>query len=80
MKFSKKLPHNCVNVIIFVSLSNLTHFFSSEDINECERYNGTCEHKCHNTNGSYSCSCNPGYGLSVNGHSCAGMFTYFTCL
>ena len=49
-------------------------FFSSEDVNECNTHNGHCEHECHNTDGSYYCSCNDGYGLGGNGHSCAGVF------
>ncbi|XP_059169369.1 cubilin-like [Physella acuta] len=33
------------------------------DIDECED-NSTCDHTCVNTEGSYTCSCNPGYVLS----------------
>ena len=62
--------------MIFISLLHLITFFSSKDIDECERLNGGCEHSCGNTIGSYHCSCNGGYELSENGHSCAGMFVF----
>ena len=41
------------------------------DINECNVNNGGCEHSCTNTVGSYTCSCNTGYQLSL-GHYCSG--------
>ena len=31
------------------------------DINECLSSNGGCHHNCHDSDGSYSCSCNNGY-------------------
>ena len=42
------------------------------DINECQHNNGNCDHSCTNTNGSYVCSCNMGYELSPDGHTCTG--------
>ena len=42
------------------------------DINECASNNGGCDHHCHNTAGTYSCSCDSGYSLASNGHSCVG--------
>ena len=42
------------------------------DINECNSNNGVCEHNCRDTDGSYTCSCNRGFRLSVNGLSCYG--------
>lgn len=44
----------------------------STDINECSTNNGGCAQNCHNTAGSYHCSCNTGYSLNGNGHSCNG--------
>ena len=41
------------------------------DINECETDNGGCSDNCHNTPGSYYCSCNTGYHLT-DGHLCKG--------
>ena len=31
-----------------------------------------CEQHCYNTLGSYSCYCDPGYGLHPNGRQCIG--------
>ncbi|KAL9950574.1 hypothetical protein ACROYT_G043090 [Oculina patagonica] len=39
------------------------------DINECVTNNAGCQHHCSNSQGSYSCSCNPGYNL-VGKHLC----------
>ena len=44
------------------------------DVNECNVNNGGCEHSCTNTDGSYTCSCNTGYQLSL-GH-CSGNLLY----
>ena len=46
------------------------------DINECQFNNGHCGHHCTNTNGSYYCTCNPGYKLTNNKHSCVGMYLF----
>jgi len=41
------------------------------DINEC--VNSTCEQNCNNTIGSYDCSCDEGYSLAMDVHSCLGI-------
>ena len=41
-----------------------------KDINECNVNNGGCNHTCINYDGSYYCTCNPGYRLSNNYHTC----------
>ena len=46
------------------------HFFP--DINECSYANGGCEQICQNEDGAYSCSCRPGFKLSVDKRSCVG--------
>ena len=47
------------------------------DINECLTDNGGCgDSSCVNTNGSYSCSCQPGYTLDADGHNCTGILVY----
>ncbi|VDM82592.1 unnamed protein product, partial [Strongylus vulgaris] len=40
------------------------------DLNECERGDHTCDHYavCHNTDGSFTCECRPGY--TGDGHHC----------
>ena len=40
------------------------------DIDECVESTSGCTHICTNTHGSYSCSCNPGYRLASDRHSC----------
>ena len=42
------------------------------DINECGTNNGGCAQNCTNTDGSYYCSCVPGYVLDGDGHACNG--------
>lgn len=46
------------------------------DINECLTNNGNCSSTCNNTVGSYSCSCESGYALDVDGHNCTGTILY----
>ena len=47
------------------------------DKNECLVSNGGCAQNCHNTIGSFTCSCNAGYALSSNGKGCNGKCTIF---
>ena len=49
-----------------------TFSITHSDINECLTNNGGCHHNCHNSVGSYSCSCNNGYQLNSDGHTCEG--------
>ena len=42
------------------------------DIDECEQGISGCEHNCINSNGSFTCSCNEGYRLAIDGKSCSG--------
>ncbi|XP_063990855.1 fibrillin-2-like [Diachasmimorpha longicaudata] len=42
-----------------------------EDINECQRHPGICQHDCINVWGSYSCVCKPGYSLNNDNRSCS---------
>ena len=47
-----------------------------KDVDECD--NNVCEHNCSNTDGSYLCSCNPGYRVDVRNKSrCRGNKTSF---
>ena len=40
------------------------------DINECAEAVDQCSQNCHNTIGSYNCSCNTGYRLNMDGLGC----------
>ena len=42
------------------------------DIDECSEGIYNCEQNCHNSIGSYACSCNSGYRLDGNGVTCSG--------
>lgn len=39
-------------------------------MDECAVNNGGCQHECHNTFGSYECSCHNGFTLHDNKHDC----------
>ena len=46
---------------------------SHADIDECAEGTAMCEQNCHDTVGSYTCSCSPGYTLNtVDGVRCHG--------
>lgn len=51
---------------------------SHADINECIEGADECDHNCHNSIGSYSCSCRDGYQLEANGH-CKSKKILFWC-
>lgn len=59
----------------YVTLTNilcniLPWFCFTIDINECSTGTHNCAQRCHNTAGSYTCSCNSGYQLASDGRSC----------
>ena len=47
----------------------------SLDINECDPSITLCEHLCTNSNGSFTCDCQPGYSITNDQLSCLGKFT-----
>ena len=44
----------------------------SADVDECATANGGCDQNCHNSIGSYNCSCNIGFLLDEDNHGCSG--------
>ena len=46
--------------------------FETEDFDECVTNNGGCSHFCHNTIGSFYCSCPQSMTLSKRGDYCIG--------
>ena len=52
--------------------SNIRLLYTYSDINECLSDNGGCHHNCHDSDGSYTCSCNNGYQLNSDGRTCEG--------
>ena len=61
-----------ITVLVCLWLKVLKTYFFLEEINECNNNNGGCEHSCHNTNGSYYCSCNTSYIINSDNHHCDG--------
>ncbi len=65
--------HDLIKLIIEV---RTYHFFPHalefdvSDVDECTEGIDECDHNCHNTDGSYTCSCNGGYTLHSNGFTC----------
>ncbi len=55
---------------IVMSFSMLYLYIS--DINECNTLNGGCDGTCHNSLGSFSCTCGNGYTLGSDGKTCNG--------
>ena len=47
--------------------------FLNLDIDECEEASYECEQICHNSVGSYACSCHIGYRLDGDRLTCNGM-------
>ena len=45
------------------------------DINECSEDTDSCAQNCHNTIGSYTCSCTTGYRLASDGRGCNGKYS-----
>ena len=60
---------NITVIYIYIKYLICTHI---ADINECLSSNGGCHHNCNNSVGSYTCSCNSGYQLNGDGHTCEG--------
>ena len=57
--------------------------YTIADIDECSQGTDECEHNCNNTLGSFFCSCDTGYALTLDGRNCTGkQITYqrFTAL
>jgi hypothetical protein len=47
------------------------------DVDECLTDNGNCDQICTNERGSYTCSCDEGYTLNVDGHKCDAIVCTF---
>lgn len=63
---------------LFVSNVNSKLCFVYSDIDECaEGGSAVCQYgQCHNTEGSYRCTCTaPGFEVSPDGSKCVGKFT-----
>ena len=62
-----------IHVLVIMVINSLMINHTCTDIDECTlNNNGGCEQTCHNTDGSYYCSCLNGYSIDANGHNCIG--------
>ena len=59
-----------ISLTLFVGANKIL-MLSSSDIDECD-LNNACDHTCNNNDGSFTCSCNIGYTLNVDGRTCDG--------
>ena len=50
----------------------ITDTIPSLDIDECSEGIDRCDQNCHNSLGSYACSCDSGYRLDDHGMTCNG--------
>ena len=51
---------------------DVSSFFSISDIDECVTDTHGCSQGCTNTEGSFVCSCPPGYLIQEDGANCGG--------
>lgn len=68
---------NIISPVIDLCLVSLCHANLNADIDECFEGTDDCEQMCINTHGSFTCSCNKGYGALDNGRSCVGIVKYY---
>ena len=52
------------------------YIYNSSDIDECSEGSHMCDQICHNSVGSYACSCHSGYRLDRNGLTCNGILKF----
>uniref|UniRef100_I3M9W8 von Willebrand factor C and EGF domains n=1 Tax=Ictidomys tridecemlineatus TaxID=43179 RepID=I3M9W8_ICTTR len=67
--------HSCVGKVRTLWSAHLGSAGSSADVNECRRpqERRVCHHSCHNTVGSFLCSCRPGFRLRADRVSCEAL-------
>lgn len=61
-----------IRVLLNVCMLLLNIVLSTIDINECANGTHKCSQQCHNTVGSYKCSCDKNFVLDNNGQTCLG--------
>ena len=67
-------------VLLLKFLFPIFSFLTSwSDINECSSSKGGCSHTCHNSAGSFTCSCPTGMELDSGKRSCKGKIGISNC-
>ena len=64
----------------FLPMDNNTHYNTTSEMcsfcidhDECDADTHKCDQHCHNSHGSYYCTCDFGYTLETDGKTCKGM-------
>ena len=57
------------------AVSYMYMYVLHSDRDECDENNGNCTQICTDTDGSFTCSCHPGYQLSKDRKNCKGKTT-----
>jgi len=73
--FQKCINNKCVCNKGYEEKLPGTHMRHCQDIDECMGSN-PCDQSCHNTQGSFYCSCRSGYTISGNGKTCTKIPNY----
>lgn len=69
----------CVGELLYMVCEGFNEcLFIILDINECDKSNGGCDHKCNNTDGSFNCYCNNGFVLDSDNIGCSGMYVSYS--
>ena len=55
-------------------------YYELLDIDECVEGTSLCSHICLNNNGSYSCTCRPGYYLAADKVTCLGIILHIVAI
>lgn len=58
---------------VFKILFSLTMSMKFTDIDECSLATTPCDQECTNLNGSFQCTCRPGYSLEEDKTACSSM-------
>ena len=59
-----------VNTLCVSKSTSFSLVFAHIDIDECSEGTSGCNQICSNTLGSYTCSCQDGYELDIDNHTC----------
>ena len=61
-----------INLSLVSNYAHICYIYINLDIDECALNISGCNQNCTNTNGSYFCSCYPGYEIENDNTTCIG--------